>query len=492
MVARRGNQLFVIASSYGIARARGARWCVQNMEESLLNDLVVFNTPPHACPLDVTYAPVSEGGRFQHFATEMLEERHNSNVQLEGYLQSFRYFAESGLPFSLAKAKWAQRWVQNRNISVGIHVRRGDLLELNNQELNNVPSLRFFENAIRRLQIMTGQADFNFVICTDDPAWVLAQPLFSSMTLAQGTSSPDEDLSILAACTHTIMSVGTFGWWANYLKLEGYSFYYDKPFKTETSSVAAVGSDPADYFPSSWIPVSEEKELFVSLVVPFRHRDQHRLHFQQHWRTHHVGNFTVLIYFVRQANAEPFNRARLFNIGLKMALNHSTCVVVHDIDMIPDSNVNYADCVTPIQLSSEIEHWGHSVAYPAYTGGVVSASPAHWRQINGMSNNFVGWGGEDDELYFRLKHYGLLDAATGLIRRPAKGGGAFRALNDENHTARERSSQYDEMVRHIERASQGKVDFAADGLSTNKDVVATERMRKLSDHLYTMDVTAEL
>ena len=31
-------------------------------------------------------------------------------------------------------------------------------------------------------------------------------------------------------------------------------------------------------------------------------------------------------------------------------------------------------------------------------GGVVSASPAHWRALNGLSNDYVGYGGEDDDL----------------------------------------------------------------------------------------------
>ena len=477
LVARRGNQLFILASSYGIAQARGAQWCIQNMEESLLSELVVFTTRPLPCPSDVHFQEVSELGRFMHFEQQMLSSPHK-NVVVGTYLQSFKYFA--GIPFRLAKAEWAQHWVLSRNIQVGIHVRRGDMLQPGN---TNEATAQYFANAIQRLRIMTHWPDLHFVVCTEDPAWVQQQPLFAGMTVTRGTT-PDEDLSILAACKHVIMSVGTFGWWANYLKLEreGYSLYLDKPFVNIAST---------DHFPHSWVPVSaREEEIYISLVVPFRQRDQHRLHFLQHWQRQHRGNFIMLVYFVRQMNDEPFNRARLFNIGLKVAMNHSTCVVVHDIDMIADSEVNYADCATPIQLSSEVEHWGRSVPYPAYTGGVVSATPAHWRQINGMSNNFVGWGGEDDELYFRIKQHNLLDASTGSIRRPARGGGSFQALNDAHHTERKRSSLYGEMVRQIERASRGEVNFSSDGLSTNADVGEMDRMQKLSDKLFTAEIRA--
>ena len=437
----RGEQLFALASSFGIAHSTGAHWCVPNLEQSVVSDLIVYNDTPPACP--TAFQVVSD--------------------------HSFHSFYETELPFSLAHSTWAQQWVSSRHIQVGIHVRRAGA------------SIHYFENAIQRLLLMTQKNDFKFVVCTDDLAWVQAQPLFANMTVASD-NSPGQDLAILAACQHVIMSVGTFGWWANYLKhdKEGYSIYFQLPH------------EPEGVFPSTWIPVSNTKEHFISLVVPFRQRDQHRLHFLQHWQKRmplHVGEFTMLIYFVRQANTDPFNRARLFNIGLKTAMGHSQCVVVHDIDMIPDGKVNYTDCVTPIQLSSEVDSWGNSVAYPTYTGGVVSATPAHWRHINGMSNKFVGWGGEDDELYHRLKYYQLLDTSTGFIRRPAKGGGAFHTLNDEHHTPRETSAFYNDMVRLIERASRGEVNFAMDGLSTNTDIPTIHRMQKLSENLFTTDIT---
>lgn len=257
VLGRRANQLFILASSYGIARARGAKWCIRNLElESLLGKLVVFNATPHACPHDVHFEQVSENGRFQHFLPEMLHTR--GNVEVGTYLQSFKYFEGSGVPFRLAQVKWARDWVALRNVQVGIHVRRGDMLLPGFNDLYNVPSAKYFENAIERLYLMAKKSDFNFVVCTDDVAWVLAQPVFAGMTVLEGTS-PDEDLSIIAACRHVIMSVGTFGWWATYMKLEkdGYSFYYDRPFKTETNSVAAAGYEPADHFPREWIPVSE-------------------------------------------------------------------------------------------------------------------------------------------------------------------------------------------------------------------------------------------
>jgi hypothetical protein len=41
-------------------------------------------------------------------------------------------------------------------------------------------------------------------------------------------------------------------------------------------------------------------------------------------------------------------------------------------------------------------------------GGVINLHINDWMKVNGMSNDFEGCGGEDDDLYIRLKRTGLL------------------------------------------------------------------------------------
>ena len=40
-------------------------------------------------------------------------------------------------------------------------------------------------------------------------------------------------------------------------------------------------------------------------------------------------------------------------------------------------------------------------SYTDYFGGVVAISPEHFARVNGFSNHFYGWGGEDDDFYQR-------------------------------------------------------------------------------------------
>ena len=55
LVGRLGNQLFLAASSYGIAKARDSRWCISNLRGSILEAAVAFNVIPEECPSDVEF-----------------------------------------------------------------------------------------------------------------------------------------------------------------------------------------------------------------------------------------------------------------------------------------------------------------------------------------------------------------------------------------------------------------------------------------------------
>ena len=262
LVGRLGNQLFILASSFGVAMTRNAKWCIVNNHENLAYDVVDFydgKTPLECPPETGNFHVFSENNRFEHFHSSFSTDYPGNNVSVGVYLQSFRYFAQSGLPFRLKHAVWAKKWTSQRGINVGIHIRRGDFLEPVFMDIYSVPSIQYFRNAMHTLQQITNDVSLRFVISTDDVAWVRAHSEFNNMTILEGYT-PSESMSILAACRHIIMSGGTFGWWANFLKIEqGYTFYYNKPLKIESNTLAQQGCDPEDHFPSEWIPLSDDK-----------------------------------------------------------------------------------------------------------------------------------------------------------------------------------------------------------------------------------------
>ena len=49
----------------------------------------------------------------------------------------------------------------------------------------------------------------------------------------------------------------------------------------------------------------------------------------------------------------------------------------------------------------------YNLPYPEMTGGALSIRSDQFAAINGFSNQFYGWGGEDDEFHRRLARRGL-------------------------------------------------------------------------------------
>ena len=182
LVGRLGNQLFQAASSFGIAEWRRAAWCLPQLEGSILQKSVTFLVQPTPCTSDGVKVADEQGG-FLQFQQWMM--RGEESVRVGTYLQSYRYFASSGLPFRLKGQEAAHKWVADRQIQIGIHIRRTD--QLTEAHGAKDPGVGYFKEALRRLG-NAGPA----VVCTDDVAWVRSQPLFEGMHIRDGSAEPFE------------------------------------------------------------------------------------------------------------------------------------------------------------------------------------------------------------------------------------------------------------------------------------------------------------
>lgn len=127
----------------------------------------------------------------------------------------------------------------------------------------------------------------------------------------------------------------------------------------------------------------------------------------------------ALLVHVEQAEGAPFNRGLLANAGVAQALRAWTDVariVVHDVDMLPESTMCYrAPSSSVVLFSTRASQFNYTRPYPHYFGGVVGFHPAAYARVDGFSNDFWGWGGEDDDLRARVRAAGLsiADAEAG-------------------------------------------------------------------------------
>jgi len=138
----------------------------------------------------------------------------------------------------------------------------------------------------------------------------------------------------------------------------------------------------------------------LSVVVPYRDREEHLKQFIPHMEEYlNKEGIDFHIYIIHQSDKKPFNRAKLLNIGF-MESKEFDYFVFHDVDMLPlDSDYSYVDC--PTHLASRAEQFNWKLPYDGYFGGVTLFDKDSFIKINGYSNEYWGWGAEDDDVLFR-------------------------------------------------------------------------------------------
>jgi hypothetical protein len=141
----------------------------------------------------------------------------------------------------------------------------------------------------------------------------------------------------------------------------------------------------------------------LATIVPFRNREEHLKIFIDEIKKWIKDDDIVLI--VEQDNLKPFNRAKLFNVGFLHLKDFYDYFCFHDVDMIPIEG-DYSFPEHPIHMPSKISEYNNSLPYENYYGGVNIFNKEDFLKINGFSNEFWGWGGEDDDLFKRITHYG--------------------------------------------------------------------------------------
>ncbi|XP_011196930.1 beta-1,4-N-acetylgalactosaminyltransferase bre-4 [Zeugodacus cucurbitae] len=133
-----------------------------------------------------------------------------------------------------------------------------------------------------------------------------------------------------------------------------------------------------------------EEQLHAFLVYMHNYLRQQRIHYR--------------IFLVEQYDQKPFNRAKLFNIGSVIAAElEFPCLILHDVDLLPmNLGQLYACTQKPRHMSSALDIFRFTLPYGGLFGGVVAIQTHQYRFINGMSNLYEGWGGEDDDFYARV------------------------------------------------------------------------------------------
>ncbi len=116
------------------------------------------------------------------------------------------------------------------------------------------------------------------------------------------------------------------------------------------------------------------------------------------------------VYVINQDGEGVFNRAKLMNVGYVEALKEYDyeCFVFSDVDLVPMDDRNLYRCFdNPRHLSVAVDKFNFQLPYNTIFGGVSSLSKNQYLKINGFSNTYWGWGGEDDDISQRITFRGM-------------------------------------------------------------------------------------
>ncbi|KHJ45843.1 N-acetyllactosaminide 3-alpha-galactosyltransferase [Trichuris suis] len=158
------------------------------------------------------------------------------------------------------------------------------------------------------------------------------------------------------------------------------------------------------------IPAGCRPTDHVAVIVPYRDRASHLHIFLAHIHPFltrqrlHYG-----IFIIQPSKNETFNRGKLMNIGFVEALKvyNWSCFVFHDVDLLPENDkILYSCGSNPRHLSSAIDKFAYRLPYSQLFGGASSVPRKYFLSVNGYSNDYWGWGGEDDDFSWRISQSG--------------------------------------------------------------------------------------
>ncbi|CAH1801206.1 unnamed protein product [Owenia fusiformis] len=133
------------------------------------------------------------------------------------------------------------------------------------------------------------------------------------------------------------------------------------------------------------------------------------------------------IFVAEQTPGSTWNKGRLYNKAVDTIIKMSpefSCFIFHDVDLIPENDRNIYECSTenPIHMSVAINIYRYMLMYKGLVGGCLAVSREQYIRFNGYSNEFWGWGGEDDDLFLRINEAGY------IIQRPSSNIGRYKMI----------------------------------------------------------------
>ena len=215
----------------------------------------------------------------------------------------------------------------------------------------------------------------------------------------------------------------------------------------------------------------------LAVVIPIRDREAHLAALIPRLvAVLRAQGIDYRIVVVEQDQGKLWNKGAMINAGLRHAADRCDYYGLHDVDAIP-VEANYRCPSQPLRLVTKLVGSRQGEARPPrYFGGVITVLREQAEAANGFSNEYWGWGKEDDDFLFRLLFAGYVCYSDTK--------GTFEDLHNPSHQqVRETGLIKPKTLRRNRkrrsRLMRGLLDPATDGLNVvTTTVVAHTKERE--------------
>ncbi|KHN75608.1 Beta-1,4-N-acetylgalactosaminyltransferase bre-4 [Toxocara canis] len=223
-----------------------------------------------------------------------------------------------------------------------------------------------------------------------------------------------------------------------------------------------------------WRPTECVARYKVALIIPFRDRQTHLtrlIDFLVPILKRQLLDFRFIV--TEQYGRDLFNKGRIMNAAFRIAERLGVdCVIFHDVDMFPQDDHNSYGCPpTPRHIGAFVSNLGYQLWYKEIVGGVLAITMDDYRAINGYSNMYWAWGGEDDDMGKRILSQNM------TIERPDPTTGRFSMLK---HVKRKRTAP--KLIYKLLDSADTR--WQTDGLNVTSWKIVKFSVRPLYYHIY--------
>ena len=140
----------------------------------------------------------------------------------------------------------------------------------------------------------------------------------------------------------------------------------------------------------------------LAIIVPYRDRRKQLDIFIPHMDSFlEEKGIDYQIIVAEQRDDRPFNRGKLCNIVFNTIKDDFDYFCFHDVNLLPlTDDCDYSYPEKPTHLASIVDD--EYIPYEEFIGGVFLINKEHFEQINGFSDEYWGWGYEDNDLLHRM------------------------------------------------------------------------------------------